>query len=355
MERNRRVFSVAALLGLVVGCGDPTPAAPVERVPTVKVMTVGEVADSRRGFSGRVRAAERVDMSFQVSGRLTELPIKQGQEVAAGDLIGQLDDRDFQSNVRSTRALAEEAAENLQRGLGLIERDFISRAELARLQARADTTSADLARAEKALEDTTLLAPFDGTVARRMVENFQEITANQVVASVQDNTVIEIVASAPERLVARSNDLTTIDTRAVFDSLPGQSYDVSIKEFSTEADPQTQTFEYVLVMPKPADANILPGMTATVYVIALGGVPRNGEGYTVPAAAIFADNTGASHVWVVADDNSVSQRAVTTGDLRGSSEIVITDGLEAGEVIAAAGVHQIRAGMTVRPVTSITY
>jgi RND family efflux transporter MFP subunit len=318
-------------------------------------MTVGVVAGTRRGFPGRVRAAERVDLAFHVGGRLVELPIKQGELIEQGTLIAKLDDRAFEANLRSARALAEEAAANFERGEGLIERDFISRADFANLRARRDTTAADLDNAEKALEDTVITAPFTGVVARRLVENFQEVQANQLIASLQDSSVIEVVAAAPERLVAQRDEDTIYETRAVFDSIPGASYEIAIKEFATEADPQTQTFEYVLVMPRPEDVNILPGMTATVYVTAAQGVPGR-AGYTIPAAAVFADAAGEPQVWVIeSNGQTVSRRTVVTGDLRGSDGIVITDGLSAGEVIAAAGVHQLREGMSVRPVTTIQY
>ena len=73
--------------------GPNTPPEP----PAVKVFTVGEVAGTRRGFPGRVRAAERTELSFRVRGRIVELPVRQGDEIQRGDVIGRLDDRDFRS------------------------------------------------------------------------------------------------------------------------------------------------------------------------------------------------------------------------------------------------------------------
>jgi RND family efflux transporter MFP subunit len=356
-QRAVLLFGASLVAVCIAGCGGTAePETTVARVPTVKVMTVGVVAGTSRGFPGRVRAAERVDLAFHVGGRLVELPIKQGELIERGALIAKLDARAFDANLRSARALAEEAAANFERGEGLIERDFISRADFANLRARRDTSAADLDKAEKAVEDTVITAPFTGVVARRVVENFQEVRANQLIASLQDSSVIEIVAAAPERLVAQRDEGAVYETRAVFDSIPGASYEIAIKEFATEADPQTQTFEYVLVMPRPEDVNILPGMTATVYVTATQGAPGASAGYTIPAAAVFADASGESQVWVIeSNGQTVIRRTVVTGDLRGRDGIVITDGLSAGEVIAAAGVHQLREGMSVRPVTTIQY
>lgn len=350
---KKSLWAIAALLA--TGCQEPPPDPTPPPPPAVKVQTVGEIAGMTRGFPGRVRAAERTELSFQVRGRLVELPVRQGDEVKAGALIGRLDDRDFLANVNAARALAEEAAENLKRGEELVERAFISAAELARLRSAAQTTASDLARAEKALEDTRLIAPFDGTVARRHVENFQEVSANQQIVSLQDSSTIEIVVSAPENIVAQRQSGNEVTLKAEFDSLPGRAYDATVKEFVTEADTATQTFDFVLTMPRPTDANILPGMTATVYVSVLPGAAGIEAVQVIPASAIFSDSAGQAQVWLVGADNAVTARSVTTGGIRGNDGIEVTRGLATGDVIATAGVQQLREGMIIRPITRVEF
>ena len=96
-------------------------------------------------------------------------------------------------------------------------------------------------------------------------------------------------------------------------------------------------------------------MTATVLVTA----PDTEEKSTlqvIPALAVFSDEAGKSLVWVISqEDNTTHSRAVTTGELVGSDQITISDGLANGDMIAVAGVSALREGMKVRPVDKIEF
>ena len=111
------------------------------------------------------------------------------------------------------------------------------------------------------------------------------------------------------------------------------------------------------MMPQPKDANILPGMTATV----LATIPESASGeqetrHIIPASAVFADEAGNPHVWVInQEDDTAQSRAVKTGELVGSDQIAITDGLSNGDMIAVAGVSALREGMKIRPVDKIEF
>jgi RND family efflux transporter MFP subunit len=137
------------------------------------------------------------------------------------------------------------------------------------------------------------------------------------------------------------------DVFAQFAASPDKKYKLSLKEYSTEADPKTQTYRVVMTMPAPKDINILPGMTATV------SGSRTEAGSTrmvIPAIAVFADEGGGSNVWIIKKETMmVNKQKVTTGDLTGKDAIEIVDGLKPGDVIAVAGVSHLREGMKVRP------
>ena len=78
--------------------------------------------------------------------------------------------------------------------------------------------------------------------------------------------------------------------------------------------------------------------------------------FTIPAAALVADEAGAAHVWIVdTQGNKVHRRKVETGGLTGSAEIRVVSGLEAGETIAVSGVSRLREGMEVRPVDKVAF
>ena len=76
----------------------------------------------------------------------------------------------------------------------------------------------------------------------------------------------------------------------------------------------------------------------------------------LPASAVFADEAGKSHVWVVKQpDNTVHRRAIETGNLTGSEDILVQAGLETGEVVAVSAVTRLLEGMEIRPVEKLEF
>ena len=137
-------------------------------------------------------------------------------------------------------------------------------------------------------------------------------------------------------------------------SNPGVQYSLEIKEFATEADSQTQTYEVVLVMDQPKDANILPGMTASVKVLN-PTKKTTAEAIIVPTIAVIGEPSGKSYLWVVDTESSqVRKQEVTTGELVGNDRIVVLKGLAQGETIAVSGVNFLRDGMKIRPVAEVS-
>jgi RND family efflux transporter MFP subunit len=342
----------------ITGCGEKEQVEKEPLVRPVKTFTIGgEAGTQRRQFPGKVRASNRVDLSFQVSGQIVELPIKEGQEVEQGDLICKLNDKDFRSNVKAAEASFTKSKANLDRANELIKKDFISRRDYDQIVAQHDIDKSELQKARKALKDTTLIAPFSGVIAKQLVQNFQDIRAKQAVVSFQDPSNLEIVVNIPERLVAarKSDGVTNIYAR--FDAVPEQQFALQIKEYATQADEKTQTFEYVLSMPQPEGINILPGMTATVHAEKkLADVETQQFGIVIPYAAVFADDSGNSHVWLVDQKtNKVSKRKITTSVLTGTSDVRVTTGLQAGDMIAVTAVNTLREGMEIRPVDKVSF
>jgi len=307
-------------------------------------------------------------MAFQVSGTLIKLPIKEGDQVKKGDLLAQVDPKDFQTNLRKAegqlaraKAMIERAQSDYDRILRIRKKDpgatsqaMVNQKRAALGSAKADIKSLEAAvdGAKDRLSYTTLRAPFSGVIAKRYVDNFQEVRAKQSIASLQDITHIEILIDLPENVVATIKR-ESASVFAEFAAVPGKQYELEKKEFATEADPRTQTFRVVLTMEAPEGVNILPGMTASVVAHAQIG-EGGGEQYVIPAIAVFADEAGNSNVWVVDPDTmKVHKRKVTTGNLTGKDSIQILVGLNSGQKIATTGVAQLREGMQVRDLSEL--
>lgn len=345
-------WAIAPALGfLAVGCSE----APVEEEVVVRPVKIFEIGGTDSGLTrelpGTIRATQNADISFQVGGRMTSLLVTEGENVVAGQELARLDDRDYQADYDQADAAFRKAQSDLNRSQRIYEQDpgAISTSKIETDRKAVEVAEAALRKAEKAVQDTILRAPFDGVVARRLVEEFQNLQPKEAVLILQDLTSLEIEVSVPERDVAQSErqrnpEETTrqIRPRVQVSSLPGLEFPARLVEFSTTADPATRTFQARLKFDAPEE-NILPGMTARVVYNAVSE-----SGVRLPSTSTFADASGAANVWIVDSESMrVSKRPVTLGVLSGG-HVDVVSGLGPGDLVAVSGVSQLREGMQVR-------
>ncbi len=214
-------------------------------------------------------------------------------------------------------------------------------------QSRIRGLEAKLKAAQDALDDTCLRAPFSGVVAKRHVENHQEVQAKAPIVFLQDLSQIEVVVDVPETLAAQIRKGYAPDVAARFACAQDKTFPLTLKEFSTKADPQTLTYQAVLVMPRPQGVSILPGMTATVDGRPKGNVNHSAR-IAVPAVAVTWDADQHPYVWTLNEpDMTVKKTNVRVGNLTGSENIMVLEGLIPGQKIVTAGVTKLQPGMTV--------
>lgn len=289
----------------------------------------------------------------------------------------------LEAAVESAQAQVDQTREALERAEELLERGVSTQAQLEAAQAEFRVAEAnlraqqeqlrigqvggrpeDIAAAEAAirgidaqikvardsLSDATLLAPFDGIVARRDIENFSNVSAGQSIVLLQGLDVVHLAFDipSPDVIELTRNGPGQISNTAVFDALPGQEFEAEIVEFSVQADSATQTYRGRVAVDVPEGAVILPGMVANVIASTQGSAAQ----VRAPLSAIAATPDGAPFVWLVDDAGKVSQQAVSLGEAVGS-QVVVTEGLEDGAIIVSAGVSEIIDGMTIRPITQV--
>lgn len=409
-----------ALFGIISGIGIALAGSVFSQETSVrpaKVVTISETATTvSRTYPAIVLPSREIEMTFKVSGQVIELPIRAANEVKQGDVIAQIDTRDFKNQiaqlqsqrdqavaqldalksgardeeisaleaaVESAQAQVDQTREALDRAQQLLDRGVSTRAQVegaqaefrvaqANLRAQQEQLSIgrigarpqDIAAAEAGLRgidaqikvatdnlsDATLKAPFDGIIARRDIENFTNVQAGQSIALLQGLDVVHLAFDIPSPDVTEltRNGPDQISNMVVFDALPDQVFEAEIVEFSVQADSATQTYRGRVAVTVPEGEFILPGMVANVVTSTAGSVAQ----VFAPVAAIAAEPSGDTFVWLLDDNGKVSQQAVSLGEAKGDS-VAVTQGLDAGDTIVSAGVSQILDGMTVRPITQV--
>jgi len=356
-SRIATLLLAALLAATIVACEKEEPVLP-DPIRPVKMYTVpGPGAGATREYPGRIKAGQYSEMGFEVPGKVERFVYTEGSNVKMGAVLAELDPRDYQARYDSAIAKEAHAKSERDRFKAMYDKDVKPYSEYESKLRMWEVRKAETREAKKALDDTVLRAPFEGVMARKLVEEFESVLAKQPVLVLQNDTMLEIKVSVPERDLARGpaerasdDELTAIlKPRVVVSSLPGREFPAALKELASVADPTTRTFEATFRFTRPDDANILGGMTAKVII----DVPatRVTKGVIVPVDAVIAGGEGADDmgvVWVIDPETMVaSRREVKLGGLSADG-IQLDGGLEPGEVIAVSGVHHLRDGMTVR-------
>lgn len=352
MSLMRRTFlpMLIAVMALLGACKDKQEAQPEIEKP-VKVVTIGDdLLTKPRIYPGTVKANQSVDMAFQVAGQITNMPIALGQEIEKGGLIASLDDRDFQNSLNVAKAQLNQAELQYNRLKTLVENGTVARSKFDEAQAAFDVANAQYEIAQKALDDTKLLAPYTGRVAQKYVDNYENIQAKQPIISLQAIHFVDIEVDIPEQDMIQAgkrqrNEQLRPGDVVVFSSLPNREFSVKLKEWSTEADPKTQTYRVVLTMEAPQDVNIFPGMSASF--ILRSPIASSGITIKVPSQSVLVDEQGHFYVWVVSDNLTLEKRQVEVGQLV-EGQIEIKEGVTLGEKIISAGASLVHKDMKIK-------
>jgi len=356
-SRNVKIVGLVLMIGAVISVFfmDWKKELPEEPplIRPLKTMVIGSsFAASGRKYPGKVRAVQSADMAFEVSGRLIERPVNKGDIVKEGQLLARLDPSDYKQDLESVKAELARVRAHRDRIRKAAEKNAVSKQDVSNAEAAFDMAQAQVKIKAKALDDTYLRAKFGGRVANTLVENFENVRAKQTILVIQDISSMEIDIHVPEERIALAKEKKppSFKFMASFDYLPEREFEITIKEFATEADPKTQTYAVTFSMHSPEDVNILPGMTATVKEYRQAA-EEGVSSYAVPIDGVPVDGLGNYYVWLLKKEAeniyTVHRTDVEVGDMIGDS-IQILKGLKKGDRIAMAGVHYLQEGHQVR-------
>jgi len=329
--------------------------APLEPVRAVKVMTVGvDTIKSGYEFAGEVRPRVESRLGFRVAGKIVKRQAELGQRVKAGQVLAQLDPRDFQLAADAARAQVAAASTNrdlaaadFKRYATLKDQNFISGAELERretslkaAQAQLDQAKAQLASQGNQAGYTNLVADVSGVVTAVEAEPGQVVTAGTPIVRIAQDGPRDVVFSVPEDKIVAIKPGSDVAVRAWANG--AALLNGKVREVAASADPVTRTYPVKVAL----DPAATPALGSTVYVspqaLSHVGTPV----IKLPTSALRKEGAGTA-VWVL-DKPTMTLRSqpvqIATAD---GNEAVIAAGLQPGMLVVAAGVHVLSPGQKV--------
>jgi RND family efflux transporter MFP subunit len=321
--------------------------------------------------SGYVVARRKAVVSAKIQGRLAELKVEEGSRVREGQLLARLESADYQAQVSRAAAQLERAradlAENerqLRQAEGLTRENIMARDQLEAVQSRVriagagvSQARADLAYAQASLRDTRILAPFTGTVVKKMAEVGESVapippgvnisTSSGAIVALADLDTLEVEADVAESNVARLGPEQPAEVAV--EAFPDRRYRAVLRQVIPTAD-RTKATVQVKVTILDKDQNLKPEMSAKVTFLERAQAADPGAApaaavIVVPAEAV-ATREGKAVVFEVTEGKA-RLRPILTGPTR-QGHVVVQQGLTGTETLVARPPDTLRDGDAVK-------
>ena len=337
--------AAASITNILAGCGtNGEQGRKEESIPYVRTATVESIGSTRTvSYPGRLQPEKDVNLSFRVAGPIAAVHFREGQHVSAGDTLAEIEERDYALQLAATTAKYEQAKAEAGRVIELADRGSAAQNDYDKARYGLEQMTALYNAHKNALNDTKMLAPFDGYVQQVLFEAGETVGAGMPVVTLISDRAPIVKVDIP------ATDFTNIDKTVrswcTVDIYPGMTFRLDLIDITKKANlNQLFTARYAL-RPAPDGTVPQPGIGTAVYIEYNSGEDSS---VSIPATALF-DNQGTSCVWVVDTDGmTVDRRAVVAEDIDRDGKARITSGLKAGETVVTAGVHSLKEGEQVR-------
>ena len=334
--------------------GDALGDVATTQAPVVTVIAPGRTTISGRfGATGTLAARRELPVgSVGDGGQVVQVLVEPGQWVKAGQVLAVIDrsvqvqqEASLGAQIQVAQADAALAQANLDRGLKLVSRGFISKADIDRLTATRDAAAArvrvsraQLGEMQARVRRLNIVAPAAGLVLERKIEPGQVVTSGTgVLFRLAKDGEMELLAQLSESdLAALSVGIGAVVTPVG----SGKAFTGQVWQISPVIDPQTRQGNARIALAYAPE--LRPGGFASVDILA-GSIVAP----LLPEAAILSDAKG-SYVYVVGKDNKVQRRAVKTGTVTDTG-IAVVSGLDGSERIVQRAGAFLSAGEVVKP------
>ena len=318
--------------------------------------------------SGYVVARRKAVVSAKIQGRLADLRVEEGDRVREGELIARLESNDYEAQVQRAHALLQRAeaelAENerlLRQANDLAQQQIASRDQVDVAESRVRIAQAAMAQAraeisyaQAQLQNTRILAPFTGTVVKKMAEVGESVapippgvnlsTSSGAIVALADLDTLEVEADVSESNVAKLGPEQPAEV--VVEAFPDRRYRAVLRQIIPTAD-RTKATVQVKVTILERDAQLRPEMSAKVQF----EEPKTAEGapsapvVTVPSDAV-ARRDGKAVVFEVVDGRARLRGVVPGAERQG--RVAVKNGLLGTETLVARPPESLKDGDAVR-------
>lgn len=335
------------VLALLAGCAGNNNGQ-TEIIRKVKIEPVQQ-ADSLqvKQYSGIIKEAAEVNLAFRVAGPIQKILVKEGDYVQAGQVVAQMDTRDYEVQLAAAQAQYEQVKAEADRVIELHNRESVAGNDYDKAVSGLKMVEAQLKHANDQMNDTKLTAPVSGYIQKVNFPENELVDAGMPVASLIDVGHYQLEVEIPVALYVDRENI--ISFSGLQPAVSGEEFPLQLLSYSRKAS-NNQLYKVQLRINPASQPKLAPGMDVQVNIVLKSST---GPVACVPLNALFNEN-GKTYVWVYQSNGTVQKREVVTGKLTGDGRIRISEGLQTTEQVVVAGVNQLNENEQVEPLEPVS-
>lgn len=338
MKRYIFYSMMIGLITITLGCSNQSQTThPLVRVKcdTVRAFT----SSNKLQIPARIKAAEEVNMAFKVSGELMQVLVQEGKSVRQGDLLAQINPRDYELQLQAVEAEWQNIKVEAERVFDLYADSVATTSDYDKARFGLQQISAKYENAKNQLADTKIYAPFDGHVKHCLFDPPTVVGAGMPVITLYSSSLPEVEIFIPSSVFYRQDEIDSFNAK--FDFLEEK---VALRLISISSNVNAnQLYSVRLALPPSMKKGPSVGMLGMVE-IAFRSTSENSV--EIPASAIFHEND-SDYVWTLSEEK-VIKRPVEIAQMHTNGTVTITSGLKVGEIIVVAGVNKLKENQQVK-------
>lgn len=390
----RKSLSTVFLLALLIGCAKKPEPPKVSNTPetlSVRVQeAIAKTLDKSIDITGSLEADESVNLSSEVAGRVVSVKVDFGQSVRKGDVIAELDKREFQwqldrakatlaqtaarlamkspedpfptstPSIRQAEAQLEDAKSKYASAAKLVQSGDIAKERATELEKAMDARQAvldaarddlnmmiaqlraqkaDVELAAKRLSDTVIRAPFDGGISAKLVSPGQFIKENTSVATLIKTNPVRLRVEVPENYSSLVKPGSTVSFTT--DAAPGKEFSARIQTLNPSIDSKNRTLVAESKF-SVTDSRLRPGSFVQIKLVTM----KDNQVVMVPKGAVFSV-AGLNKIFVIRQGKAVEVRMAPGVEENGWAEVP-AGSIQPGEKVAVSNLLNLVNGSPVK-------
>jgi membrane fusion protein, multidrug efflux system len=310
-------------------------------IPVITAAAQNRAIDVGIEAIGTANSNEAVSVTSKTSNIVTAIRFSDGQSVAAGQILVELDRNQTTAELAAATASFEESRSQFNRSRELVATNALSKSQYDLLEATMKANEARVAAARARLDDTYIRAPFAGRVGLRRVSLGALINPGTVITTLDDTSAIKVDFAVPEQYVGELRAGQSVLARTT--AYPGRKFTGRVVSVDSRVDAATRAVTVRAVVAN-RDSALKPGMFLTVDLS-----QERRAALVIPEEALVPEQA-RQFVYVV-KGRQVAKREVSLGR-REPGFVEITNGLVAGDHVVIEGTIKLRDGADIRDVTT---